>query len=400
MTGGERMTLHLISGMQESAFEPVFLTQRRGPLAEASIDSGISTIILPLPALLDRYDGEILRYSGFKKLRAVADLISYNRELARILKEQRISGVWCSNIRALLTVGVTAKLMRIPIVWNIWLARSFGRRTRLIYDVSCLLATHIVTEYRAQPAKVFSKLTLSQRKSKFSTIYTGIDKSFFDLQRQEGQIRRSRQGTLELISCCRITPRKDVGCLLEAVRILDRKGRKIHITIIGSPFSEADNIYYSDLLAKVERDRTDALVSFLPWNDDVRCRLVKADVYVSASSDEGLPGAIREAQAVGLPVIATDAGGTREALLNQETGIIVPCRDPEALANAIETLERDPLLSRRFGAAARRRAAELFSIERFIDCYAKVFSEVLKVPETSAISSSERDDPANPGQVA
>lgn len=384
LTGGERMTLQLIAGMRKSEYTPVLLTQRLSPLAEAALGSGIASLIVPLPKLLDHYDGEILRYSALRKCGSAAQLIVYNFELAKLLRRERISAVWCSNIRALLTVGFTVRVMGIPLVWNIWLARQFGRWTQAVYDFCYFLPTHIVTEYRSQSDAIFRRLAGNGR-AKISTVYTGIDVSSFKSLRPAISMPTSRtHDSCQLLTCCRVTPRKDLGCLLEAMAILSKRKQNIRLTIAGSPFSDRDQAYYQKLLEKIARDGTGSLVRFAEWHDDVRPMLEAADVYVSSSSDEGLPGAVREAQAAGLPVVATDAGGTREAVLNEVTGLIVPCHDAQALAAAIERLARDPILARQYGGEGRRRASELFSMEEFIQGYCAVFRRLLPRREERA----------------
>ena len=372
------MTLRLITGMRDTEFVPVFLTQRRGPLAEAVIAAGIETVVLPLPALLDRYDGEILRYSPLRKLAAAVQLLVYNTDVAKLLKREQITAIWCSNIRAVFTVGFTARVLRIPLVWNIWLARQFSKRTRIMYKLGHALASRIVTEYQGQPREVFTEQKQGGTDRKISTVYTGIGESFFGLCRDERNGIREQASPCEIVTCCRITPRKDLGCLLEAVRSLSRRGVKVRATILGSPFSQADKAYHRELLDKITADGTGASVRFAEWTDDVRPMLAEADLYVSTSLAEGLPGSIREAQAAGIPAVATDAGGTREAVLDGVTGILVPLRDAKALADAIERLATDHHLAYSFGEAAKKRAAQLFSTKGFIQAYANVFRDTLK----------------------
>ena len=77
--------------------------------------------------------------------------------------------------------------------------------------------------------------------------------------------------------------------------------------------------------------------------------------------------ALLEAAACGRPLVATDVPGCREVVVHGETGLLVPPRDPGALAAAIATLARDPPLRRRMGAAARERVCRLFARQRIVD---------------------------------
>ena len=93
-------------------------------------------------------------------------------------------------------------------------------------------------------------------------------------------------------------------------------------------------------------------------------RLSDWDVYVSSSRSEAFPLAVLEAMAAGLPVIATAVGGVPEQIEHLETGILVPCDRPEAIATWILRLQDDPELRRRLGAAAARRVKSEFTLGR------------------------------------
>jgi glycosyltransferase involved in cell wall biosynthesis len=99
--------------------------------------------------------------------------------------------------------------------------------------------------------------------------------------------------------------------------------------------------------------------------DDVPQLLAGADVFVLSTLSEGMPISVLEAMATGLPVVASAVGGIPEVVVDGETGLLVPPRDPEALAEALRTLLADAALRRRLGQAGRRRAQELFDVPRF-----------------------------------
>ena len=125
--------------------------------------------------------------------------------------------------------------------------------------------------------------------------------------------------------------------------------------------------------------------------------LAGADVFVSASWAESFPYNVLEAMAAGLPVVATDVGGTAEAVEHRVTGIVVAPRDPGALAAAIREVLGDPALGARLGSAGLARQRELFSLERMIDGTLQVYAECADsiskmTPVPSGVhSSSVRD---------
>ena len=111
---------------------------------------------------------------------------------------------------------------------------------------------------------------------------------------------------------------------------------------------------------------------------DVPELLAGADLFVLSSRSEGLPVSVLEAMAARLPVVATDVGGTAELVVEGETGFLVPPADPEALADAVEQLLRNPELRDRLGAAARRRAERLFDAPRFREAHLRLYRRELE----------------------
>jgi glycosyltransferase involved in cell wall biosynthesis len=105
-------------------------------------------------------------------------------------------------------------------------------------------------------------------------------------------------------------------------------------------------------------------------------QLRSLDVFVLPSAWEALPIAVLEAMACGVPQVVTDVGGTAEATVDGATGLVCPPNDPEALADRIITLLRDPARRERMSSASRERHAEQFGIERMVAATAHVYDVV------------------------
>jgi glycosyltransferase involved in cell wall biosynthesis len=117
---------------------------------------------------------------------------------------------------------------------------------------------------------------------------------------------------------------------------------------------------------------------FLGRRDDIPDVLASCDIAVLPSRAEGLPNAVLEYMAAGLPTIATCVGGNPELVQDGVTGLLVPPQDSDALAGALLKLLRDEELSHRIGANGRRVATEDFSFERLVREVDNLYTELLQ----------------------
>ena len=99
------------------------------------------------------------------------------------------------------------------------------------------------------------------------------------------------------------------------------------------------------------------------------------DIGVLATYTEGISNSIMEYMALAKPVIATDGGGTRELLVDGETGVLVPPQDAQRMAGAIERLLDDADLRRMMGNAGRRRVQDEFSLGRLVDRHRALYAK-------------------------
>jgi len=172
----------------------------------------------------------------------------------------------------------------------------------------------------------------------------------------------------------------------EIGRLCDVKGQReliaaiarlpgVHAVLVGEDHAAGGG--YRELLEREARSAGVAdRVVFAGYRPDADAVLDELDVFVLPSWIEGLPLVALEAMAHGKPVVATAVGGTPEAVLDGETGLLVPPRDPERLAGAIERVLGDAELARRLGEAGRTRIAEHFSQQAMTRRVLEVYDEL------------------------
>jgi glycosyltransferase involved in cell wall biosynthesis len=118
-------------------------------------------------------------------------------------------------------------------------------------------------------------------------------------------------------------------------------------------------------------------ISFLGHRKNVSDILSNCDILVLASHNEGLPITILEAMASGLPVVTSDVGGCKEAVIHRETGFLIPPGDCRKMAQAIKKLLLDKELARSMGQAGRKRVKKLFDISVNCNQIQNIYFELL-----------------------
>jgi glycosyltransferase involved in cell wall biosynthesis len=189
------------------------------------------------------------------------------------------------------------------------------------------------------------------RRRPSQVIPLGID---LDLYRSEGRVRRAKGPVVGSVG--RLAPQKDHATLLEAAALLP----EVELVLVG------DGPERPALERRAEELGLRGRVAFLGRRSDVPVLLPSFDVYVQSSRYEGLCLAVLEAQAAGVPVVATPVGGIRDTVVDGETGLLVPVGDPAAVAAAIRRLLDDRPLASELAAAAQE-SVSAFSLDLMVE---------------------------------
>lgn len=196
----------------------------------------------------------------------------------------------------------------------------------------------------------------------FPQISEKIHKYHLGLDLAEFQYESDSRSKRKVLAVGYFADYKGFDYLLRAGHVLSSRGLDYEIELVGDgPKANSLKRLAADL--KIEQR-----VKFMGWlpPGDVRTTMSRATTLVHPSNGLGdaVPTVIKEAMATGLPVIASNVAGIPELLDNGSCGILIPPRNVEALANAIEKLLMDSELCRRYAESARRYATETFDLWR------------------------------------
>ena len=210
--------------------------------------------------------------------------------------------------------------------------------------------------------------------SNFSNLSDGVDTDFFRTEKAEPLPKNFPAPILFLPA--RITPSKGQADLLRVASLLKQRGIRVTVAQAGRVDSPA---FENELRAMARREGLDGQVEFVGQLDARRLR----DWYGAARvlvfptrHHEGLPRILMECQAMGLPPVVYDIGGTPEGLLDGQTGFLIPSGDVRRMADAVETLLKDDAKRSAMSEAGRRFVEKKFSLRalagRHEDFYLKI----------------------------
>lgn len=171
-----------------------------------------------------------------------------------------------------------------------------------------------------------------------------------------------------IIHVARLNPVKDAATLLRAFALLHRRVPDALLWIVG------DGALRAELEQLARELAIDSATVFFGERRDVGALLSAADLFVLCSIAEGVPISLLEAMAAGLPQIVTDAGGMPEVVNLCGTGTVVPVRNADALAAAMESFARDRAQLPTLAEKARRCYEEHFSAEQMSRAYERLYA--------------------------
>ncbi len=174
---------------------------------------------------------------------------------------------------------------------------------------------------------------------------------------------------------------KGVGELVEAARLLKQRGVPVRVRLVGP---RDDHNPAAIPAATLEGWVREGIVEWPGEVKDIAQLWRDTTIAVLPSYREGLPKSLLESAASGRPMVATDVPGCREVVRHGETGLLVPPRDPGALADALQTLAGDADLRQRYGAAARRLAEERFSDTAIARAMVRLYQDQIARAEQKA----------------
>lgn len=355
MGGAQTALFELLSNINRERFQPTVSCLYNGDhdIAQKIRDEKIPVQDLGMTSKL-RVDAFVRMYKLIRKQRPTI--------LHTWMFHANIPGRLLGRIAGVPIIISSERVMEMESPWRLRVNRETARYVDRICCVSENVAKYV-------------KNVIKIKESKISVIQNGIAIDHFSRASNIVDIRDELDLAEEapiVAVLGRLHRVKGHKYLIEAWAKLQSSHKSIQLLIIGSG-EERQNLEDQSASLGIQSS-----VKFIGYRPDASYLLPSIDIAVLPSISEGMPNAALEAMLAGKPMVATRVGGTPEVVLDGRTGILVPPKDPDALARAIDQLLSNPYMAEEMGAAGRQRVKDHFDLKQTVLQTEELYENLLK----------------------
>lgn len=356
----------IVRTIDRERFRPVVILPFRGELERELSVAGAEVVIRPLAVLRRRF----LRPFGLARL-----ALGVRRDRGMIAGMAREHGARLIHANTSVVLGALpgARRAGIPLVQHV----------REIYPGPRALSHPI----RRRIAKADTLVCVSQAvAAQFGhapVVHDGLPRAIELSRRPEDRDRLGiDRGAFVVALIGRISGWKGHDVLARALVEPEMERRRVVAIIAGEPFP-GEEMHRDRLLGLAHELGVADRLRLVGFREDLDTVLGAADaVCVPSTAPDPLPNSALEAAAAGRPVVATNSGGLPDIVKDGKTGLLIPPKDPAALAGALERIASDPALGRRLGASAAADVRARFSPTKMTAAIESVYDRLLR--ETSS----------------
>jgi glycosyltransferase involved in cell wall biosynthesis len=364
--GSGTNTLLTLAGLPKDKFLPVLGCGSEGPLVNEALKKNLEVKIIPhLKNQINILDDFIALF-----------------EIIGLIKKERFAIVHTHNSKAGILGRIAARICRVPIVVHTvhscvfkypnlnWFQKTFFL---WLEKLTAKMSDKLITI--SEPLKEEFIKARVERAEKFTTIYSGIEVDKFNLPvdlKNKKQALGISDNCFVVGTVSRLDEGKGHEFLIRAMPQVLGKIKDIVFVFVG------EGLIRNELEALAKQLKVREKIIFTGLREDVPEILKVFDIFCLASLYEGMARVILEAQAAGIPVIATKVGGIPDIVIENKTAILVKAKDPGSLAEAIIKLAEDASLRASMYQSAKEFVGFKFSAEKMVSDIIKVYEQLQK----------------------
>jgi glycosyltransferase involved in cell wall biosynthesis len=354
--GGESHVLDLVKYLDKELFEPVVLSFTDGPMINSLAKLGIPAYVIYTERAFD---------------------LGVWKQVKQFLRKQQIDLVHVHGTRANTNVLWAARSLGLPVIYTIhgWSFHdslpSWSRKARILAEKFITSRTRLNITVSASNHETGVR-TFGHFES--TVVKNGVNLEKFDRFANYPDVKAAYgipAHHLVIGYIVRITEQKDPLGMLRAFAKVSATNKDVTLLMVGEGDLKASAVQLATELGITKR------VVFDNFRQDVPAVLQAVDIYCLPSLWEGFPIGVLEAMAMGKAVIASDVDGTREAVEDGVSGLLVPAKDETALVSALSRLLQDRALRSRLQENAARQVKANFDVRDMTHKIETVYQQML-----------------------
>ncbi len=377
LTGAPRRLLSLASVLNDEGIRVCIATQSSSELIQTADANNHETDPIDAVGVLALRQRALFGSDPLFRLRVFIDLLRQNWQLLRCIRRKNGDVVWIRGSKGIAFGALGTFLSRRPLIWDVDYELPSRGIVRWLHQFGIWASKVIVFQYSEAPKEIFGREVASRFRKKIRVIIPGVEISILESYREKRKQReKPKNDPFVILQVGTICDRKNQKVLIEALINIKKAepSRKVEIWFAGRVFEKEHAEALQDL---IDENGLSKLVSFLGWREDVHDLMVRADLLVMPSRDEGVPNTVQEAMAIGLPVAVSQAGGMPEVVADRDTGWVLEVDNASAWAKRIIWCLNHPTECEAVGHRGCAYALEHFGTEQWGKEYGHVVKDAV-----------------------
>jgi len=326
----------------------------------------------------------------FRPINPIRDYDAY-RQIKKIIQEFKPDIVHTHAAKAGALGRIAATECKVPVVLHTFHGHVFHSyfnpvATSIFLNIERFLVnrcTHIIAISEIQKGEFVNRHKLAPAE-KIVTLPIGLELERFssDLENKRKQFREKynvKDDEVAIGIIARLAPIKNHSHFLQAIAELRKHtDQAFRVFVVGGGETLEEMVELADGLKLFEKtDSGEPIIKFTSWIKDIDVVNAGLDVVCLSSLNEGTPVSLIEAQAAKRAVLSTDVGGVRDAVIDGETGFVVPKDDMDSYIKQLKKLVEDPDLRKQFGNVGQTFVQGKYSLDIFIENQKKLYKKLL-----------------------
>ena len=362
--GAENSLYELVTHIASANIDPYVICPEEGVFVDKLKAANIPVLIVPMPKLFGPKEDlrnifrfiKVCIYSIKAGFNIVCIIKKYNIDILHVNNSNNINILIPRLFGNVFVVWHLRDIIDAPRLWPRFIKLMISRLSHKLIAISNSVAQPFRKCFRGEIDVIANAVSIE----KFNTKYND---------------NRPNHRDIILGSVATICPEKGIEEIIHAAGEIKKIHSNIKVYLYGYA---SDGQYLNKITSLIENENLNEIIKICDFRNDIETAIKELDIFVLASWAEPLGRSAMEAMQCGKPVVASNAGGLAEIIINRKNGLLFEPRNYRDLANKILALIDDKKLSDELGCNAAVYAKEHFAIDRHVQKISNIYRELMK----------------------